>query len=101
MEKQSSDNQARIPSPADFPLGSPESRAAARMLARNQCTLHVYKTHAEAHAAAEAHGAGLVACPFGNEGPFISLEMDGIGDTDAVTGRWPQPPRRQSSFTLR
>jgi hypothetical protein len=84
MEKQSSDSPARMVSPADFPIGSPESRAAARMMARNQCQLHVYGTNAEAEAAAAAHGAGLVACLYGSNGPFISLE--GIPETDAVSG---------------
>lgn len=84
MKKQPSSNPARIPSPADFAVGSPESRAAARWMAGNQCKMHVYMTDAEAKAAADAHSAALVACPFSSDTPFISLE--GIPGTDAVAG---------------
>lgn len=85
MTSQSSDRPASGLSLADFPIGSPESRAAARLMAENRCTGHGYRTNAEAYAAAELHRLGLVSCPFGGEGPFLSLE--GVRPTDATEMR--------------
>jgi hypothetical protein len=84
MADRSSERPTKIPSPADYPLGSAESRAVARLMAGNVCEGHGYRTDAGAEAAMALHEQGLISCPFGSSGPFISLE--GIPETDAVSG---------------